>query len=207
RSSQFVIWRVSISSRKRACQLFPCMVCVASTGRGSLIWRGIHLLGRGGDMSASAFPCELILGGQKSGKSARAERLAAQWAAQAPGRHCVMLATGLAFDDEMRIRIARHQSDRVKRVPEMGTLEEPYLLSTALGKHSAADTLIVVDCLTMWLTNWLMPVGSAPQGWPDEQAAFLHVLSCHPGTIVLVSNEIALGVGRLQPDVRRFVHA
>lgn len=158
-------------------------------------------------MSALAFPCELILGGQKSGKSARAERLAAQWVAQAPGRHCVMLATGLAFDDEMRIRIARHQSDRVKRVPEMGTLEEPYLLSTALGKHSAADTLIVVDCLTMWLTNWLMPVGSAPQGWPGEQAAFLQALSCRAGPVVLVSNEIGLGVVPLQSEVRRFADA
>lgn len=158
-------------------------------------------------MSVRAFSCELVLGGQKSGKSARAERLAAQWVDQAPGRRCVMLATGLALDEEMRCRIARHRTDRAVRVPALATREVPYLLSAAMAEHSAADTMVVVDCLTMWLTNWLMPVGDAPEGWPDERAAFLGALSCRAGPVVLVSNEIGLGVVPLQRGVRAFVDA
>jgi len=154
-----------------------------------------------------AFPCELILGGQKSGKSARAERLAATWVTQAPGRRCVMLATGMALDDEMRTRIARHQSDRSNRVPALATSEVPYLLAAALSKHSDADTLVVVDCLTMWLTNWLMPAQAAPEGWPGERTAFLQALSRRAGPVVLVGNEIGLGVVPLQRGVRGFVDA
>jgi adenosylcobinamide kinase / adenosylcobinamide-phosphate guanylyltransferase len=100
---------------------------------------------------------ELILGGQKSGKTARAEMLAAAWLAQAPEHRAVYIATAQAWDEEMRDRIARHQRQRAERVPRMATVEEPLELAHAIGRHSRADTLIVVDCLTLWLTALLMP--------------------------------------------------
>jgi adenosylcobinamide kinase / adenosylcobinamide-phosphate guanylyltransferase len=109
---------------------------------------------------------ELILGGQKSGKTARAEMLAAAWLAQAPDHRAVYIATAQAWDEEMRERIARHQRQRAERVPRMATVEEPLELAHAIGRHSRADTLIVVDCLTLWLTALLMPAvpGGSSQG-------------------------------------------
>jgi adenosylcobinamide kinase/adenosylcobinamide-phosphate guanylyltransferase len=75
---------------------------------------------------------ELILGGQRSGKSRRAEMLARSWLAQSPSHEAVLIATGQPWDDEMRARIARHQLDRAERVPGMRTLEEPLALPEAL---------------------------------------------------------------------------
>ena len=66
----------------------------------------------------------------------------------------------------MRERIARHQRQRADRVPRMTTVEEPVELAHAIGQHSRADTLIVVDCLTLWLTARLMPAVGSPQPHP-----------------------------------------
>ena len=68
---------------------------------------------------------DLILGGQKSGKSRRAELLARQWLQAAPAHRALLLATGQPWDDEMRARIARHQRERGERVPGLQTVEEP----------------------------------------------------------------------------------
>eukprot|EP01038_Epipyxis_sp_PR26KG_P003873 gene3873-5549_t len=102
-------------------------------------------------MTSASHPIttELILGGQKSGKSRRAELLARRG-----GRR-----TGQAWDDEMRDRIARHQRDRAERVPSLQTVEEPRDVAAAVAQHSAPQTLVVVDCLTLWLTHWTMPLG------------------------------------------------
>jgi len=105
---------------------------------------------------------ELILGGQKSGKSRRAESLAKAWLDQAPRHRAMLLATGQAWDGEMRERIARHQNDRARRVPGMQTVETPLHLAKAIASLSHPDNLIVVDCMTLWLTNWRMPAGAAP---------------------------------------------
>ena len=75
---------------------------------------------------------ELILGGQKSGKSRRAELLAQGWLAQSSHHRALLVATGQPWDDEMRQRIARHQSDRAVRVPGMATVEEPLDLAGAV---------------------------------------------------------------------------
>jgi adenosylcobinamide kinase/adenosylcobinamide-phosphate guanylyltransferase len=108
---------------------------------------------------------ELILGGQKSGKTARAESLAGAWLARSPGHRAVYIATAQAWDEEMRERIERHRRQRADRVPRMITVEEPLELAHAIGSHSRADTLIVVDCLTLWLTALLMPV--VPHAGPE----------------------------------------
>nr|WP_315237213.1 bifunctional adenosylcobinamide kinase/adenosylcobinamide-phosphate guanylyltransferase [uncultured Albidiferax sp.] len=155
---------------------------------------------------------ELILGGQKSGKSRRAEQLAAAWLAASADHRAVFIATAQPWDDEMRARIARHQSDRAERVPGMLTIEEPLLLAAAIAQHSRADTLVVVDCLTLWLTNLLMPAGftenSPPaQVAPAAVAMFLEAISAALGPLVLVGNEIGLGVIPLGREVRAFVDA
>ncbi|AEB83541.1 bifunctional adenosylcobinamide kinase/adenosylcobinamide-phosphate guanylyltransferase [Alicycliphilus denitrificans] len=158
---------------------------------------------------------ELILGGQKSGKSRRAEMLAREWLAQSPAYRALLIATGQPWDDEMRARIARHRRERAERVPGLATVEEPRDLAAALARHGAPDTLIVVDCLTLWLTNWLMPA-SAPeyepnwppgQDWKAQAALFLEAVRQAPGPVVLVGNEIGLGVIPLGREVRAFVDA
>jgi len=154
---------------------------------------------------------EFILGGQKSGKSRRAEQRAIDWLAEAPvARRAVLIATAQAFDDEMRERIARHQADRARRVPAMRTVEEPVELARAIVSESAPETLVVVDCLTLWLTNLLMPLRSeaakpATRTPPAHVAMLLIALREARGPVVLVGNEIGLGVIPLGRETRAFV--
>lgn len=153
---------------------------------------------------------ELILGGQRSGKTARAEKLAAAWLALAPSHRAVYIATARAWDEEMGERIARHRSDRALRLPAMETVEEPLELVRAIGAHSRGDTLIVVDCLTLWLTARLLPAaGLAQAGAPagDADALIAQAVAAAAGPLVLVSNEIGLGVVPLGRETRTFVDA
>ena len=169
---------------------------------------------------------ELILGGQRSGKSRRAELLARDWLAQSPGHRSVLIATATAWDDEMAARIARHQQDRAERVPGMQTVEEPLELARAITQHSAANTLVVVDCLTLWLTNLLMPHENAEnrlqtfennqnyslnkavdQQIQEQVDSFLIAIKNTPGPVILVGNEIGLGVIPMGRETRAFVDA
>ena len=160
---------------------------------------------------------ELILGGQKSGKSRRAELLARDWLAQSADHRAVLIATGEAWDDEMRERIARHQRDRAERVPGLQTVEEPHDVAAALTRLSTPHTLLVVDCLTLWLTNWTMPAGqeamdfeqkeALAHNWQAQAARFFIALEQAPGPVVLVGNEIGLGVIPMGREVRAFVDA
>jgi len=152
-------------------------------------------------------PSELILGGQKSGKSRRAELLARQWLDQNPAHRAVLIATAQPWDEEMRQRIARHQSDRLQRVPGMRTVEEPVHLAQAITQHSRADTLVVVDCLTLWLTNMLMPKEAVTPVERAQAAPVLIAISQAPGPVILVGNEIGLGVIPMGAEVRAFVDA
>jgi adenosylcobinamide kinase / adenosylcobinamide-phosphate guanylyltransferase len=152
---------------------------------------------------------ELILGGQRSGKSRCAEARAQAWLQQ-PGREAVLIATALPHDDEMRARIARHRADRVARVPGLATEEVPRDLPAALRRLSAAHRLVVVDCLTLWLANLLMPVhGPALNegAWEAQRLALCDALAASNGPVVLVSNEIGLGVSPLSAEARHFVDA
>ena len=150
---------------------------------------------------------ELILGGQKSGKSRRAELLAAHWLAAAPGRRALLLATATPHDAEMRARIERHRADRALRLPGMTTLEVPLALGAALDAASTPDSLVVIDCLTLWLTNLLMPASGESHAPEPEQAALLAALGRACGPVVLVGNEIGLGVIPLGREARAFVDA
>ena len=156
------------------------------------------------------FERELILGGQKSGKSRRAELTAATWLAASPLRDAVLIATAQPWDDEMRERIARHQEERAQRVPGLRTVEEPLALAEAIAMHSAPQTLVLVDCLTLWLTNRLMPMPDAEasaESPEDAIAALLAALVDARGPVVLVGNEIGLGVIPMGREVRAFVDA
>ncbi|MEZ2293148.1 bifunctional adenosylcobinamide kinase/adenosylcobinamide-phosphate guanylyltransferase [Variovorax sp. RCC_210] len=155
---------------------------------------------------------EFILGGQKSGKSRRGEQRALDWLAAAPRHRAVMIATAQAYDDEMLERIVRHQADRAERLPGMRTIEEPIELARAIITQSTAETLVVVDCLTLWLTNLMMPMPSqaarpATRTPAAHIAMLLVALREARGPVVLVGNEIGLGVIPLGRETRAFVDA
>jgi adenosylcobinamide kinase/adenosylcobinamide-phosphate guanylyltransferase len=159
---------------------------------------------------------ELILGGQRSGKSRRAEMLACHWLDSSSTNKAVLIATAQPWDEEMRQRIARHHADRAERVPGMQTAEEPVALAEELTRFSRPDTLVVVDCLTLWLTNLVMPA-SAADGQHDFASdssmalvsapidQLLKALSQAAGPVVLVGNEIGMGVIPMGAQVRAFV--
>ncbi|MDC8785798.1 bifunctional adenosylcobinamide kinase/adenosylcobinamide-phosphate guanylyltransferase [Roseateles koreensis] len=146
----------------------------------------------------------LIVGGQRSGKSGQAERLALAWLNGAPGRQVTVLATAQAFDGEMQARIRRHQQDRPAG---FGTLEEPLALAAALRANASAERLIVVDCLTLWLTNWLMPMHGVADlaAWATERQSLLDALPDLPGQLIFISNEVGWGVSPMTPESRHFV--
>lgn len=151
----------------------------------------------------------LILGGQKSGKSRHAELLAKAWLEQSFEHRACLIATAQAHDGEMAARIARHQADRAARVPQLQTVEEPLALAQTITRLSTPQTLLVVDCLNLWLTNMLMPMDahyalSSPQ-IHAHTSALQGALAQAAGPVVLVSNEIGLGVIPLAPAVRQFV--
>jgi adenosylcobinamide kinase/adenosylcobinamide-phosphate guanylyltransferase len=141
----------------------------------------------------------LIVGGQRSGKSRQAEALALRW----PGAVTVV-ATALAADEEMRARIAHH---RAARPAHFRTLEAPRTLSQTLAEADDPQSLVIVDCLTLWLVNWLMPMAGEPDatGWSDERAALLALLPRLQSRVVFVSNEVGWGVSPLGREARAYV--
>jgi adenosylcobinamide kinase / adenosylcobinamide-phosphate guanylyltransferase len=154
---------------------------------------------------------ELVLGGQRSGKSRRAEALARAWLDASPGHRSVFVATGQAWDSEMQARIARHQQDRALSLPQMTTVEAPRAVAEAVRQHSAPDTLVVIDCLTLWLTNLLMPLDPAQAMGEAEVSdageALCLAIAQAPGPVVVVSNEVGLGVVPMGREVRAYVDA
>lgn len=150
---------------------------------------------------------ELILGGQKSGKSRCAESRALRWMATA-GQEAVLIATALPGDEEMRARIARHQVDRALRLPRLSTMEAPSALAEAIRNQSSPKRLVMVDCLTLWLTQLIMPLDGEPMTEPrlrEEVDALVAATADAQGPLIFVSNEIGLGVAPLTSEARRFV--
>lgn len=138
---------------------------------------------------------ELILGGARSGKSRLAERLAIE-----SGLAVTYLATAQPGDGEMAARIAHHQA---RRPAGWALVEEPVRLMQALRDHAAENRCLLVDCLTLWLTNLLLlDDGSA---LIRERDALIEGIAALPGRIVLVSNETGLGVVPLGELTRRYV--
>ncbi|HEY3622379.1 MAG TPA: bifunctional adenosylcobinamide kinase/adenosylcobinamide-phosphate guanylyltransferase [Roseiarcus sp.] len=127
----------------------------------------------------------LVLGGARSGKSAYAQSLA-----EAYGSERLYLATAEPGDEEMAARIARHQADRGRG---WATLEEPLEIAAALLTHAQAGRVVIVDCLTLWLSN-LMLAGRDPG---PAVTALADAIGRLAGPAILVSNEVGMG---LVPD-------
>ncbi len=125
----------------------------------------------------------LVLGGARSGKTGFAERLAMR-----AGESPLYLATAEALDAEMRDRVKLHQQQRHGR---FATLEEPLALSTALKAAARTHDVILVDCLTLWITN-LLVAGQDVAAAVDELAATLPAIET--ARVILVSNEVGLGI-------------
>jgi adenosylcobinamide kinase/adenosylcobinamide-phosphate guanylyltransferase len=136
---------------------------------------------------------ELILGGARSGKSAFAQRRAT-----ASGLDVIYLATAQAGDAEMVERIARH---RAARPSDWGLVEEPLALAAALRAHAAPNRCLLVDCLTLWLSNLL---AAGDNALAAETDALLTALPTLPGHVLLVSNEVGQGIVPINPLARRF---
>lgn len=125
----------------------------------------------------------LILGGAKSGKTSHAEQLALKH-----GDKPVYLATGQAWDDEMRARIDAHKNDRADRFI---TIEEPLNVISALEHSRNASKLVLLDCLTLWITNLMM----AEMGVEESMDALIHWLETNSEMqVILVSNEVGQGI-------------
>ena len=125
----------------------------------------------------------LVLGGARSGKTAFAERLAMRG-----GSRPAYLATAQVLDGEMRDRVASHQAGRGQ---QFATIEEPLALARALRKAAAHHDVILVDCLTLWITNLLMANADVAQHVSELGAALVEI---DTAKIVLVSNEVGLGI-------------
>ncbi len=140
-------------------------------------------------------PFTLVLGGARSGKSAFAQGAAEALAVESGGR-LVMVATAQAFDSEMAERIDRHRQDRG---PAWTTLEAPLDLAGALGGLGAGD-VVVVDCLTLWLSNLMLDER-------DVAAAVAQLVvgvKRFEGRLWLVSNEVGFGIVPDNALARRF---
>ncbi|MEN9501928.1 MAG: bifunctional adenosylcobinamide kinase/adenosylcobinamide-phosphate guanylyltransferase [Pseudomonadota bacterium] len=137
----------------------------------------------------------LILGGARSGKSRYAEN-----AAKASGKQVVYIATATADDSEMQARIAHHQASRPA---DWRTVEEPLHLAACLQQYASAETLLLVDCLTLWLTNLLCHADADLLERETQQ--LLATLPQLAGEIICVSNEVGLGIVPLGELTRRYV--
>ena len=138
---------------------------------------------------------ELVLGGARSGKSSYAEKQA-----KASGKPVIYIATSEVRDEEMAQRVRKHQA---QRPDEWLVIEEPLELAKALQEFSKPDNCILVDCLTLWLSNCLF--GESKTGWEVYKANLLSTLEQLPGQVLFVSNEVGSGIVPMGEVSRKFV--
>ncbi len=148
----------------------------------------------------------LVLGGARSGKSHHAEQLALQCAGPV-----TYVATAGEGDEEMQLRVALH---RARRPANWELVEEPVRLAEALYTHAQHGGCVLVDCMTLWLNNLLFSehheypetgLVTPPEAWTAEIDALLTALPLLPGEVILVSNEIGLGVVPMGAVTRFYV--
>lgn len=149
---------------------------------------------------------ELIIGGARSGKSQLAETRARE-----SGLRVVYIATAQTHDDEMKRRVAHH---RARRPAEWGLVEAPLKLTDALRENAAPDACLIIDCLTLWLTNLFFAGQAATQAEAGfaidcplvsgETGSLVETLPKLPGRILVVSNEIGCGIVPASPLSRIF---
>lgn len=139
-----------------------------------------------------------ILGGARSGKSSYAEKLATD-----SGLTITYIATAQIYDDEFKQRVALHKASRPAH---WLTVEAHHKLADALLKASQPDTCVIVDCLTVWLAQCICPECAPPEGvnWQDERRDFLSQLAQTQSKVILVSNEVGMGIVPLGEINRQF---
>ncbi|CAM8672105.1 MULTISPECIES: bifunctional adenosylcobinamide kinase/adenosylcobinamide-phosphate guanylyltransferase [Sphingobium] len=134
----------------------------------------------------------LVLGGARSGKSryalARAEAMSGD---------CLFVATAQALDSEMDSRITRHRAERGDR---WRTIEEPIALAAIVQRESRPERILLIDCLTLWASNLMM----AERDIDEAVAAFVAALRQARGQVILVANEVGLGIVPDNVLARRF---
>ncbi len=139
----------------------------------------------------------LVTGGARSGKSAFAQ----QMAEQLPGPRAY-LATAQILDDEMRERVVRHQAQRGQEW--QATIEEPYALDTSLMQAASRFPVIMVDCMTIWLTNILLSNQETPGIVLQKVDQLIASLQDCTSTVIMVTNEVGLGIVPENPLARQF---
>ena len=142
---------------------------------------------------ASNANTHLVLGGARSGKSRFGEQIAKD-----SGLEVIYVATAQAYDNEMVKRIEQHKLDRPDH---WQSIEEPVNLPQIIEDNSHSKNIILVDCLTLWLMNLL----DAKLDIPREVDALLNALSKSSGAVVMVSNEITMGVVPMGEMSRQYV--
>lgn len=138
---------------------------------------------------------QLILGGARSGKSTLAETLAIK-----SNKKVIYIATGQGLDEEMQARIKQHQA---QRPINWQTIEEPMNLAKVLVQFNHTQYCVLVDCLTLWITNCLLSEDA--HCWPAQKNALLDELADFKGDLILVSNEVGQGIVPLGEINRQFV--
>ena len=152
----------------------------------------------------------LILGGARSGKSTFAERLA-----MTSSKQVAFIATATAGDEDMRDRIVRHQASRP---PTWTTIEEPLDLVAAVQKASEQADVILLDCMTLWLSNWMAQHSTFVEEddvrqqhaynngvLADTEALLSTIFTLAPSkTVIIVSNEVGLGIVPMHPLSRAY---
>jgi len=139
----------------------------------------------------------LVTGGARSGKSAFAQEMAEQL----PGPRAY-LATAQILDDEMGRRVARHQAQRGQAW--QATIEEPYTLDTSLLQASSRYPVIIVDCITLWLSNILLSNQENPGIVLQKVDQLITSLPDCTSTVIMVTNEVGLGIVPENPLARQF---
>ncbi len=140
----------------------------------------------------------LILGGARSGKSTYAEKLAAN-----SGLPVTYIATAQVYDDEFKQRVQHHKDRRPKN---WQLVEAPHYLAHAMQANNHEGHSLIVDCLTLWLAQCICPECAPPEGvdWVLEREIFLNTLPTLQGEIILVSNEVGMGIVPLGEINRQF---
>ena len=140
----------------------------------------------------------LVLGGARSGKSSYAEKLASETALPV-----TYIATAQVYDDEFKARIQHHKN---RRPANWALAEESHHLADALARVAAPNQCVIVDCLTLWLAQWICADCNPPKNlsWQSEREAMLNLLPNLAGTIILVSNEVGMGIVPLGEINRQF---
>lgn len=137
---------------------------------------------------------ELILGGARSGKSSFAENLALE-----SGLDVIYIATATAGDSEMAARITHHQQSRPTH---WQTVESPLYLAKTLQTYAHPNACLLVDCLTLWLSNCLFDETVC---WQTQRQLLLEQIATLPGRQILVSNEVGQGIVPMGAISRQFV--